>query len=161
MTRKPILALAATALTALSLGLAACGSSSSSSAAAPETTTAAPAATTAPATSDTTATTATAPAAAAGTTVDVTADPNGMLAFTEKTLTAPAGSVTFTLTNDSPVPHNIAVKGGGGVDSPASDTIQGGDTAEITVDLPAGTYEYYCEIPGHEAAGMKGEITVK
>jgi hypothetical protein len=29
------------------------------------------------------------------------------------------------------------------------------------VDLPAGTYTIYCTVPGHEAAGMKGSLTVK
>jgi nitrite reductase (NO-forming) len=152
VSRTPLLALTAAALAALSLGLAACGGSDSTSAAttAPATTTAAPAVT-APA--------GTAPAATA-TVVEVAADPGGSLAFTKTTLTAPAGPVTLKLTNDSPVPHNIAVKGSG-VDSPPSDTIQGGDSAELKVDLPAGSYEYYCEVPGHEAAGMKGTITVK
>ncbi len=161
MTRKPILALAAAGLTALSLGLAACGSSSSSSGdAAPATT---QPATTAPATAPaTTAPATTAPAAPASTrtTVDVAADPGGQLAFTQTELTTAAGKVTFRLTNESPVPHNIAVEGDG-VQSDVSDTIQDGGTAEITVDLPAGTYTYYCNVPGHRQAGMEGTITVK
>jgi plastocyanin len=28
------------------------------------------------------------------------------------------------------------------------------------IELPPGTYDYYCDIPGHEAAGMKGVLTV-
>jgi plastocyanin len=28
------------------------------------------------------------------------------------------------------------------------------------IDLPAGTYTFYCTVPGHEAAGMKGTLTV-
>lgn len=157
LSRKPLLALTAAALAALSLGLAACGSDDSSDAAAPAATTAAPAATAAP---PSTGPAATAPAATTATVVDVDSDPSGSLAFTQTTLTAPAGPVTLKLANESPVPHNIAVKGAG-VESPVSETIQGGGTAEITVDLPAGTYTYYCEVPGHEAAGMKGSITVK
>ena len=47
----------------------------------------------------------------------------------------------------------------GAVDSPASDTIQDGGTAQITVDLPAGAYERYRAVAGHEEAGMKGAIT--
>lgn len=160
MSRTPLVVLTAVALGALSLGLVACGSSSSSGAAAPAATTTAAttaAATTAP---PVTAPAATAPADTTATTVDVDADPNGSLAFTQKTLTAPAGPVTLKLTNDSPVPHNIAVEGNG-VQSDVSDTIQGGASAEITVDLPAGSYTYYCNIPGHRAAGMEGTITVK
>jgi uncharacterized cupredoxin-like copper-binding protein len=42
-----------------------------------------------------------------------------------------------------------------------SDTIQDGGTATLTVDLPAGTYEYYCDVPGHRQAGMIGTLTVE
>lgn len=35
-----------------------------------------------------------------------------------------------------------------------------GESAELTVDVPAGTYEYYCSVPGHKAAGMVGTLTV-
>ena len=34
-------------------------------------------------------------------------------------------------------------------------------TATITINAPAGTYQYYCSIPGHKAAGMVGTLTVK
>lgn len=148
MTRKPLLALTAAVLAALALGLSGCGGDDDS-ADAPAASTTAPAAT-APA--------ATAPAE--GTALALDADPGGALAFTQTALSAPAGPVTLTLTNDSPVPHNVAVKGGG-VDSPPSDIVQDGGTAALTVDLPAGEYEYYCEVPGHEAAGMKGTLTVE
>ena len=159
MPRRPLIALTAATLAALSIGLAACGGSNDS-AATPATTTATPPATTAPAATTPAATAPATTPAPAATTVDVTADPNGALAFTEAALTAPAGSVTLKLTNASPVPHNIAVDGNG-VDSPASETIQGGASAEITVDLPAGTYKYYCEVPGHRGAGMEGTLTVE
>ena len=152
MPRTPLLALAAAALAALSLGLAACGSDDSADAPPPAATTPAPAST-APAPT-------TAPDAGAATALDVTADPNGSLAFTETSLTAPAGSVTLKLTNDAPVPHNIAVEGDG-VESPVSETIQGGASAEITVDLPAGAYTYYCDVPGHRAAGMEGALIIQ
>jgi plastocyanin len=32
--------------------------------------------------------------------------------------------------------------------------------ASGTIVLPPGTYDYYCDIPGHEPAGMKGVLTV-
>jgi plastocyanin len=158
--RTPLLALVAAGLAALSLGLSACGSDSSSAASTTEaaTTTAAAPATTAPATS-TPATTA-APAAAT-TKLALAADPDGALAFTEKTLTAKAGAVDITLTNDSSVPHNVAVEGPGGTTEGPSDTIDGGKTATLSIsDLPAGSYTYYCAIPGHRQAGMEGTLTV-
>ena len=38
-----------------------------------------------------------------------------------------------------------------------------GETVEVTFKVPTkpGTYTYMCTFPGHFAAGMKGEITVK
>lgn len=158
MKRTPLLALVAAGLAALSLGLAACGSDSSSSASTTEATSAAAPATTAPATS---APATTAAPAAAATKIAVAADPNGALAFTTTTLSAKPGAVDITLTNDSSVPHNIAVEGNGVNEGP-SDTIDGGKTATLDIsDLPAGTYTYYCAVPGHEQAGMKGTLTVK
>ena len=91
------------------------------------------------------------------TTLDVAADPSGQLEFEPTELSAPAGDITLELTNDSAVPHNIAVDGAEGV----SDTIQDGGTADLTVNLPAGEYEYYCDVPGHREAGMVGTLTVQ
>lgn len=36
-----------------------------------------------------------------------------------------------------------------------------GSTRVVTIDAPAGTYDFVCAIPGHEGAGMKGTITVR
>jgi plastocyanin/mono/diheme cytochrome c family protein len=92
--------------------------------------------------------------------IPVDADPGGDLAFVQTELDATAGEVTLELRNESAVPHNIAVRGNG-VDSDASETIQGGATAALTVELAAGEYEFYCAVPGHFEAGMKGTLTVK
>jgi plastocyanin/mono/diheme cytochrome c family protein len=100
------------------------------------------------------------PQAATGGPVTVDADPTGQLAFVQKTLAAKAGKVTFDFTNKAPVDHNFAIKGNG-VHAGPSATINGGKTAKLTVTLKPGTYEYYCAVPGHEQAGMKGTLTVK
>ena len=156
--RRPLfLVLACAALVALALGLAACGDDDDDAAEPAATSTPVATATT-PATPLPTETTDTTASGGGGaTTLDVAADPSGQLAFVEKTLSAPAGEITLDLTNDSAVPHNIAVDGAEGV----SDTIQDGGTAELTVNLPAGTYEYYCDVPGHRQAGMVGTLTVQ
>lgn len=157
--RRPLfLAFACVALLALALGLAACGGDDDDDAAAPATTAADTAgATTAPATPIPTETTDTTASGGGGaTTLDVQADAGGQLKFQETTLTAKAGKITLDFSNPSAVPHNIAVDGADGV----SDTVQDGGTAELTVDLPAGTYEYYCDVPGHRQAGMVGTLTV-
>ena len=155
--RRPLfLILACAALVALALGLAACGDDDDDSAEPAATSTPAATATT-PATPVPTETTDTTASGGGATTLDVAADPSGQLKFDPTTLSAPAGDITLDLTNDSAVPHNIAVDGAEGV----SDTIQDGGTADLTINLPAGTYEYYCDVPGHREAGMVGTLTVQ
>ncbi|HEY5144919.1 MAG TPA: plastocyanin/azurin family copper-binding protein [Solirubrobacteraceae bacterium] len=148
-------ALAATA----ALALAACGSSGSSgtsssggSAAAGGYGSAAP--------KTTTTTAAAAPAAAGATTVNLTADPGGALKFDTSTLAAKAGKVTVLMKNPSGsgLPHGIAVQGNG-VDKDGA-TVQPGGTSTDTLTLKPGTYTFYCPVPGHKAAGMKGTLTV-
>ena len=160
--RRPLfLALACVALLALALGLAACGDDDDDSGAAPETTAAATA--TAPATptptetTPTETTTTTGGAAAGASTLALQADPSGALKYVETELTAKPGKITFPLTNESAVPHDVAVEGAEG----ASEEVTDGASTEFTVDLPAGTYEYYCTVPGHRQAGMVGTLTVK
>lgn len=156
--RRPLfLALACVALIALALGLAACGGDDDDSGAAAPATTAA-GTTTAPATPiPTESTPATTGGGAAGaTTLALQADPTGQLKFVESKLTAKAGEITIKLTNASAVPHDVAVNGASGV----SDQVQDGGSAELTVNLPAGTYQYYCTVPGHRQAGMVGTLTV-
>jgi uncharacterized cupredoxin-like copper-binding protein len=41
-----------------------------------------------------------------------------------------------------------------------SDVITGSSTT-LNVDLKPGSYTYFCSVDGHEAAGMKGTLTVK
>jgi len=89
-------------------------------------------------------------------TVEIPTDPNGQLAFRFKTAEAKAGKVTIKSQNDSSVPHDIALKGG-----PTGEIVQGGKTSTITANLKPGKQTFYCTVPGHEQAGMKGTLTVK
>ena len=93
-----------------------------------------------------------------GTTLQLAADPNGALKFDKTTLEAPAGNVTIDFTNDSSTPHDVTIEGNG-VDA-ATKIFSGGEES-VTADLPAGTYTFFCSVPGHEDAGMKGTLTVK
>jgi plastocyanin len=88
--------------------------------------------------------------------VEIPADPGGQLAYTSAKATAKPGEVTLASKNDSEVPHNIAIKGDG-----EGPVVQGGKVSEVKANLKAGTYEYYCSVPGHEQAGMKGSLTVR
>jgi uncharacterized cupredoxin-like copper-binding protein len=67
-----------------------------------------------------------------------------------------AGEITFKVKNEGKIPHDLAIKG----TSDKSKLIDAGGTAELKVTLKAGKYELYCTVPGHEAAGMKLNITV-
>jgi plastocyanin len=33
------------------------------------------------------------------------------------------------------------------------------ETTTETVNVPAGTYDFYCSVPGHRASGMEGTLT--
>ena len=67
-----------------------------------------------------------------------------------------AGEITFEAKNDGKIPHDLAIKQTGD----KTKLIQPGGTAELKVTLKPGTYELYCTVPGHEAAGMRVNVTV-
>jgi plastocyanin len=150
------------AVTALALGLAACGGSSSSSSSSPpaSSATSSSTASTPPATS-----TSTSPASsgggAASHSLAIAADPSGQLKFTKSTLTAKAGAVTITFTNSAPLAHNLTVEQGtNGPMVGATPTFQGGPKT-LKLQLKPGTYTYFCSVPGHRAGGMQGTLTVQ
>jgi len=89
----------------------------------------------------------------------LTADPTGATRFDKTALTATAGQVTVTMTNPSPVGHNVALKGNG-VDE-KGEVVQGDEKSTVQATVEAGQYEFYCSVPGHEQSGMKGTLTVK
>ena len=160
MVRRTKAAIALAAVTVVAAaGVAGCGSSDDNSGEA-ATTTAAPATTSAPSTATAPATTSGGAAAGGGATVQVEADPNGQLAFVQKSLTATSGEDTFVLTNDASVPHNLEIEGNG-VEAGPTDTISGGQTAQLKVNLKPGTYTFFCAVPGHREAGMEGTLTVQ
>jgi plastocyanin len=80
------------------------------------------------------------------------------LRFSKSALEAPAGTVTLVMENPSALEHNIAVRGEG-VDE-KGEVVGQGDESTVTVELGPGEYEFYCSVPGHEAGGMKGTLTV-
>jgi plastocyanin len=87
----------------------------------------------------------------------LTADPDGGLTFDKTELTAKPGKVTITMDNPSDVPHAVEVEGNG-VEEETKTPTKG--TADVTVDLKAGKYEFYCPVDGHKEAGMEGTLTV-
>ena len=87
----------------------------------------------------------------------VTADPSGKIAWDKSELSAKAGKVTLKIVNESDIPHAIEVEGNGVEEE--TDTVTGAN-AEVTVDLKAGKYEYYCPVDDHRET-MKGTLTVE
>jgi plastocyanin len=94
---------------------------------------------------------------AGGETLTVTADPGGGISWDPTTLSAAAGSVTLKLVSESSTPHAIEIEGNGAEGK--TDTITGGE-AEVTVDLQAGEYTYFCPV-GNHAETMTGTLTVE
>jgi plastocyanin len=79
------------------------------------------------------------------------------LKFNTNKLSAKAGKVTITMTNPSPLQHDIAIKGG--VNAKGEVVGQGGKSV-VTIDLKPGKYTFYCSVDSHESAGMNGELDV-
>ena len=73
--------------------------------------------------------------------------------------TVQAGSVTFSVTNDGQLPHALEVEGNG-IEA-ETEVLDGGQSAELTVDLEPGEYEWYCPVGNHAAQGMEGTLTVE
>ena len=93
-----------------------------------------------------------------GEALTLTADPGGNISWEPGELSAPAGSVTIKLVNESDVPHAVEVEGNGVEEE--SETITAGET-ELTVDLEAGEYTFYCPVGQHRQNGMEGTLTVE
>jgi plastocyanin len=98
------------------------------------------------------------PASEPSTPLTLAADSNAELGYNTKQLTAKAGRVTITMTNMSPLEHNVTVARGSTVLG-ATPTFQGGSKS-LTLNLKPGIYTFYCSVPGHRAAGMEGTLTV-
>ncbi len=69
-----------------------------------------------------------------------------------------AGTYTFMVTNDGQTTHALEIEGNGVEEE--TDTLNPGDSGEVTVELAAGEYELYCPIDGHRANGMEGTLVV-
>ncbi len=98
--------------------------------------------------------------------LDIDASPSGQLAYTASKATAKPGAVTISMANMSGVSHNIALEAGehgatGSGPVVGASTFTSKGTVSVNVTLKAGTYTYFCQAPGHRAAGMYGTITVK
>jgi plastocyanin len=89
---------------------------------------------------------------------DLTVHALDALKFDKTDYTGKAGDLTFAYVNDGSLVHTLVIK-----EKPDFKKLQvsgRGETKTGTVNLTAGTYTLFCDIPGHEAAGMKATLTV-
>ncbi|MDX1659485.1 MAG: plastocyanin/azurin family copper-binding protein [Nitriliruptorales bacterium] len=68
------------------------------------------------------------------------------------------GDIEVTLDNTGGALHNFRI------DAATGDNVKveaaAGETATGTLNLFAGEYTFYCDVPGHRSAGMEGTLTV-
>jgi plastocyanin len=97
----------------------------------------------------------------ASSSVKLAADPS-QIAFDTDSLTAKAGNLTidFDNPNDS-LGHDVCVEAEGDEDLGCSKVVTGQSTTLDLQNLKPGTYTFYCSVDAHEAAGMKGTLTVQ
>lgn len=125
----------------LAAAIGGCGSSSSS--------------TSSTASSSSTASAAVAPAGAGG----LTLSESEFKIVPSNPKVAKAGAITITVKNTGAVTHALTVQTPTGPVSTGS--IAPGKTTTLKVNIAkAGKYTFFCPIPGHEQAGMKGTLVV-
>jgi len=98
---------------------------------------------------------------AAATTLKLRAAADGANRFSKERLRAEPGKVTIRLRNPSTSgkPHAVEIEGHG-VEKESA--VAGpGHRVSVTAKLRRGTYEFYCPVDGHKAAGMEGKLVVK
>jgi mono/diheme cytochrome c family protein len=89
------------------------------------------------------------PIAAKGGTLTIAAIDGTAFQSTQATAPAP---------NKSSLGHDIVLQGVPGADGKV---VPQGAVSTFSVNLKPGKYTFFCSVPGHEAAGMKGTLTVK
>jgi len=81
--------------------------------------------------------------------------------FDQKAYTAPSGDLAVKFENDGQQGHSVLFRDANSKKVAGFRLVASpGQTVGGTVTLPAGTYTMYCDIPGHEAAGMHSTVTV-
>lgn len=91
--------------------------------------------------------------------LSIPADPTGLLAYNFDKATAEPGKLEVQSKNDAQIDHDIALEGNGV--NAKGEIVKGGGVSEFETTLKAGTYTFYCTVPGHREGGMEGTLTVK
>jgi len=95
-----------------------------------------------------------------GGSVTISADPDGALAFTEDTASAPAGPVTIEFDNPASVGHDVVVEDASGNELLRTEVITDATTT-ADGELEPGNYTFYCSVAGHRESGMEGTLTAE
>jgi plastocyanin len=98
-------------------------------------------------------------AAGPGGTLQLAADP-AAIAYDTTELTSKPGKVTIDFDNPAPLEHDVVVEDEAGDELARSEIVTESETS-AEADLAAGSYTFFCSIPGHREAGMEGTLTVK
>ena len=91
--------------------------------------------------------------------VEIDANPSGLLKFEASSASATSGKVTLRMQNKSMVMHDIGIRGNG-INEVGPIVVNGG-VSTVSANVKPGSYVFYCSVDDHEAAGMKGTLTVK
>jgi plastocyanin len=77
--------------------------------------------------------------------------------FDPDELSFPSGT-TVRVDNQGVIEHDLVVEGH---EEETEIYAAAGQSEEGTIDLPSGSYTFYCSIPGHRASGMEGSLTIE
>ncbi len=70
------------------------------------------------------------------------------------------GTYTFVAKDSGHTAHALEINGPGVSNKVLAQTLQPGQSANLTVTLQAGTYEIWCPVDGHKGLGMDLKIHV-
>lgn len=84
----------------------------------------------------------------------------GAIAWADGAIAATAvdGQLEVTIVCEGAVPHNLLIEGI--ADEQEIVACEGDDEASATIGIDPGTYQFWCDVPGHRNAGMEGVLTV-
>ncbi len=86
---------------------------------------------------------------------DVVVRGTDALTFEPSQLEAEAGTISIGLISEGSLVHDVVIE------ETETKVVEARGGAEVgTVDLEAGTYTFYCSIPGHRNGGMEGTLEV-
>lgn len=79
------------------------------------------------------------------------------ISFPAETYQAEAGTVDVVYENEGSIEHTLVIED---VEDFKLTVSSNGDVDEGTVELDAGTYTIYCDVAGHQEAGMEATLEV-